>query len=102
MILYQIVSAPYFREQRKTNTFLEVSTIINLTTLYFAFAINHASLIQPYILSGADGRPVVLINKLRYHIRQDIHKGFRDHAFNRFVSDLIPLNRTLRDVREPW
>ncbi|KAJ8721939.1 hypothetical protein PYW08_004341 [Mythimna loreyi] len=51
---------------------------------------------------GADGTPVVLEDTLRYYIRQDIRKGWKDHAFNRFVSDLIPVNRTLMDVREPW
>ncbi|KAH9635993.1 hypothetical protein HF086_005845 [Spodoptera exigua] len=53
---------------------------------------------------GADGRPVILndIYTLRYYIRHDIHKGWRDHAFNRFVSDLIPINRTLADPRGQW
>ncbi|XP_026734834.1 putative polypeptide N-acetylgalactosaminyltransferase 9 isoform X2 [Trichoplusia ni] len=51
---------------------------------------------------GGDGRPVVLENNLRYYIRQEIHKGWRDHAFNKFVSDLIPVNRTLLDPRDPW
>nr|XP_049694323.1 putative polypeptide N-acetylgalactosaminyltransferase 9 [Helicoverpa armigera] len=51
---------------------------------------------------GVDGTPVYLVDDLRYYLRQDIHKGWRDHAFNRFVSDLIPVNRSLMDVRDPW
>ncbi|CAH0691727.1 unnamed protein product [Spodoptera exigua] len=56
------------------------------------------------VRAGADGRPVILndIYTLRYYIRHDIHKGWRDHAFNRFVSDLIPINRTLADPRGQW
>ncbi|XP_050556323.1 putative polypeptide N-acetylgalactosaminyltransferase 9 isoform X2 [Spodoptera frugiperda] len=51
---------------------------------------------------GAEGKPVILNDQLRYYIRQDIHKGWRDYGFNSFVSDLIPINRTLADPRGEW
>ncbi|CAH1638095.1 unnamed protein product [Spodoptera littoralis] len=51
---------------------------------------------------GANGRPVILNDHLRYYIRQEIYKGWRDQGFNSFVSDLIPTNRTLADPRGDW
>ena len=33
-------------------------------------------------------------------IRTVIRKGWRDNAFNQFVSDLIPIDRRLPDLRD--
>ncbi|XP_037294372.1 putative polypeptide N-acetylgalactosaminyltransferase 9 [Manduca sexta] len=51
---------------------------------------------------GIDGRPVILEKDLRTYIKQLISKGWREHAFNEFVSDLIPMNRSLMDPRDEW
>ncbi|XP_059053549.1 putative polypeptide N-acetylgalactosaminyltransferase 9 [Achroia grisella] len=51
---------------------------------------------------GINGTPVILEGYSRYSLKAVINKGWRDHAFNQFVSDLIPLNRTLPDPRDKW
>ncbi|KAM3962661.1 putative polypeptide N-acetylgalactosaminyltransferase 9 [Aphomia sociella] len=51
---------------------------------------------------GANGTPVILETNSRHYLTALINKGWLDHAFNQFVSDLIPLNRTLPDYRDEW
>ncbi|XP_072948675.1 putative polypeptide N-acetylgalactosaminyltransferase 9 [Epargyreus clarus] len=49
---------------------------------------------------GMEGKPVVIEEKVRGTVKLLIKKGWEDHALNQFVSDLIPMNRTLPDVRD--
>lgn len=49
---------------------------------------------------GSNGTAVILKYNIKGSIRALVSKGWEDHAFNEFVSDLIPLNRTLADVRD--
>lgn len=51
---------------------------------------------------GVDGRPVILENDLRIYVRELIRKGWKEHAFNEFVSSLIPVTRALLDPRDEW
>lgn len=39
--------------------------------------------------------------KLTDEQRKDYDKGWGDNAFNRYVSDMISLHRSLPDVRDP-
>lgn len=49
---------------------------------------------------GELGRPVVLKN-LTKEQQQLVNVGWENNAFNQYVSDIISLNRTLPDVRDP-
>lgn len=49
---------------------------------------------------GEMGRPVVLRN-LTKDQQQLVSVGWENNAFNQYISDLISLNRTLPDVRDP-
>lgn len=51
-----------------------------------------------------NGKPVFMIDnkEIPNSLLWTIRKGWHEHAFNEFVSDLIPLNRSLNDVREEW
>ncbi|CAB3261270.1 unnamed protein product [Arctia plantaginis] len=51
---------------------------------------------------GVDGRPVLLQSNLRYDIKQKVRIGWKLYHFNSFVSDLIPVNRSLPDWRDKW
>ncbi|KAL0883328.1 hypothetical protein ABMA27_016736 [Loxostege sticticalis] len=51
---------------------------------------------------GVDGKPVLLNTELKSYLRNQVQRGWKNHAFNQFVSDLIPLNRSLLDVRDDW
>lgn len=51
-----------------------------------------------------NGKPIFLAEdkEIPMNLLWYIRKGWQEHAFNEFVSDLIPLNRTLQDVRDEW
>ncbi|CAH0398450.1 unnamed protein product [Chilo suppressalis] len=51
---------------------------------------------------GSNGNGVYLNTDIRKSLKYLIQKGWKNHAFNQFVSDLIPLNRSLLDVRDDW
>ncbi|KAF9797425.1 hypothetical protein SFRURICE_005901 [Spodoptera frugiperda] len=55
---------------------------------------------------GAEGKPVILNDQLRYYIRQDIHKGWREHGFNSFTqnfsSDLPKATVIICFYNEAW
>ncbi|CAF4902806.1 unnamed protein product [Pieris macdunnoughi] len=51
---------------------------------------------------GTNGSPVDLEDNIRGHIRIMIRQGWKDYSFNQYVSDLIPINRTLLDYRDEW
>ncbi|XP_013183210.2 putative polypeptide N-acetylgalactosaminyltransferase 9 [Amyelois transitella] len=53
-------------------------------------------------LPGENGTAVLLQNDLKNYIRVRVKQGWRNHAFNQFVSDIVPLNRSLPDVRDDW
>lgn len=50
---------------------------------------------------GANGQRVDL-PKVSAEIKKRIDRGWKNHQFNEFVSDLIPLNRTLPDPRDEY
>lgn len=54
--------------------------------------------------SGMNGKPVFLAEEteIPMNLLWYIRRGWQKYAFNDFVSDLIPLNRTLPDVRDEW
>ncbi|XP_063535968.1 putative polypeptide N-acetylgalactosaminyltransferase 9 [Cydia strobilella] len=49
---------------------------------------------------GKNGTPVRIKDKIKGSIRALVAKGWEDHAFNEFVSEVIPVNRSLPDVRD--
>ncbi|KAI5635030.1 glycosyl transferase family 2 domain-containing protein [Phthorimaea operculella] len=51
---------------------------------------------------GKNGEPVFLHFDVKNPLRAMIQQGWRDHAFNEFVSDIIPINRSLPDYRDEW
>ncbi|KAL4707826.1 hypothetical protein ACJJTC_001772 [Scirpophaga incertulas] len=64
---------------------------------------NRMSMIKSYdIPPGVNGKPVLLNSRIKQSVKQLVRKGWTTHAFNEFVSDLIPLNRSLPDVRDDW
>ncbi|KAL3832574.1 hypothetical protein ACJMK2_024207 [Sinanodonta woodiana] len=60
---------------------------------------------NPQINPGAPGemgKPVIIDRtKLSPQERDKFEAGFRKHAFNQYVSDMISLHRSLPDVRDP-
>ncbi|CAH0715712.1 unnamed protein product, partial [Brenthis ino] len=51
-------------------------------------------------LNGYLGKPVYMQDVVKGMIKTSIRKGWQDNAFNQFVSDLIPFDRMLPDVRD--
>ena len=49
---------------------------------------------------GEDGKPVVLPKNLTAEQQKLVDKGWKDNAFNQYVSDMISPHRTLPDVRD--
>ena len=49
---------------------------------------------------GEDGKPVVLPKTLTAEKQKLVDKGWKDNAFNQYVSDMISPHRTLPDVRD--
>lgn len=56
--------------------------------------------LQSCYFIGANGTAVILLDKLTNYVNMVVNQGWEDHAFNVFVSDLIPLNRSLPDLRD--
>lgn len=51
---------------------------------------------------GEMGKPVIVDKtKLTKEQVEDFDKGWRDNAFNRYISDMISLHRSLPDIRDP-
>lgn len=48
------------------------------------------------------GEPVILPNNLTPEMAALVDQGWKDHAFNEYVSDLISVHRSLPDNRDPW
>lgn len=51
--------------------------------------------------TGQLGKAVHLPRHLTPAVKKLVDKGWQDNAFNQYVSDLIPIQRTLPDVRDP-
>lgn len=50
---------------------------------------------------GELGQPVSLPKDLSPLVKKKVDKGWLDNAFNQYISDLISVNRSLPDVRDP-
>ncbi|KAH7645656.1 putative polypeptide n-acetylgalactosaminyltransferase 9 [Dermatophagoides farinae] len=50
---------------------------------------------------GENGRPVILPKNVSKEIQKLIDQGWKDNAFNQYISDLMSLHRSLPDVRDP-
>lgn len=48
------------------------------------------------------GGPVILPNNLTPDVKALVEQGWKDHAFNEYVSNLISIRRSLPDNRDPW
>ncbi|XP_026492247.2 putative polypeptide N-acetylgalactosaminyltransferase 9 [Vanessa tameamea] len=55
-----------------------------------------------YEIPGMLGNAVHVKDNVKGTMRMLIEKGWEDNAFNQFVSDLIPVDRTLPDLRNEW
>lgn len=53
-------------------------------------------------ISGSFGKAVHTKGNIKGTIRLQIEKGWQDNAFNQFISDVIPVDRTLPDFRNEW
>lgn len=51
---------------------------------------------------GEMGKAVNLPNHLIPEVKALVEKGWKDHAFNQYVSDLISVHRSLPDKRDSW
>ncbi|CAH2096412.1 unnamed protein product [Euphydryas editha] len=51
---------------------------------------------------GNFGKPVHTKDNIKGTIRMLVEKGWQDNAFNQFISDMIPVDRTLPDFRNEW
>ncbi|XP_050351164.1 putative polypeptide N-acetylgalactosaminyltransferase 9 [Nymphalis io] len=51
---------------------------------------------------GVLGSAVHVKDNIKGTMRMLIEKGWEDNAFNQFISDLIPVDRTLPDLRNEW
>ncbi|CAB3261271.1 unnamed protein product [Arctia plantaginis] len=51
---------------------------------------------------GINGKGVQLRSDLGYEIRRKLKEGWEKYKFNEFVSNLIPVNRSLVDQRDEW
>lgn len=51
---------------------------------------------------GELGEAVILPKDIPIEIKKLIDKGFRDHSFNQYLSDIISVNRTLKDKRTEY
>jgi hypothetical protein len=48
---------------------------------------------------GSSGAGVVLPSQLPENIQQLVNEGWKSHGFNQYVSDIIPIDRKLDDLR---
>ncbi|RWS15857.1 putative polypeptide N-acetylgalactosaminyltransferase 9-like protein, partial [Dinothrombium tinctorium] len=51
--------------------------------------------------AGEMGKPVILPKNLSSAVQTLVSQGWTDNAFNQYVSDMISVNRSLPDVRDP-
>ncbi|KAK4324525.1 hypothetical protein Pmani_004838 [Petrolisthes manimaculis] len=61
-------------------------------------------LLPPHEPSGPGemGKPVVLPKDLDPAIKKKVDEGWKNNAFNQYVSDMISVHRTLPDPRDEW
>lgn len=67
-------------------------------TKFDLMAENHRRLLN-LTNPGDMGAAVVLPEKLPDEVKKLIEKGWKDYTINQFVSDLVPLRRSLPDIR---
>lgn len=53
-------------------------------------------------LYGEMGKPVVLPANLTAGVQKLVDDGWKNNAFNQYVSDLVSVHRTLPDPRDEW
>lgn len=51
---------------------------------------------------GEMGKPVVLPKDLDPEVKKKVDEGWKNNAFNQYVSDMISVHRTLPDPRDEW
>lgn len=51
---------------------------------------------------GEMGKPVVLPKELDPEVKKKVDEGWKNNAFNQYVSDMISVHRTLPDPRDEW
>lgn len=84
IIIYASHRFSFEREKEKTNT-ISVIPVTPETNQY-----------------GKMGEAVHLPVNLSDEVKSLIDKGWKDNAFNQYVSDLISLHRSLPDPRDAW
>lgn len=55
-----------------------------------------------HAIVGESGSAVVLPKNISDNIKKLVDQGFKDHSFNQYVSDIISVNRTLKDGRTDY
>lgn len=55
-----------------------------------------------YKYPGEMGSAVHLPSKLSESVRKLVLQGWQENKFNKYVSDIIPLNRSLPDIQDKW
>lgn len=48
------------------------------------------------------GKPVVLPKDMDPEVKKKVDEGWKNNAFNQYVSDMISVHRTLPDPRDEW
>ncbi|KAK9887746.1 hypothetical protein WA026_000060 [Henosepilachna vigintioctopunctata] len=59
-------------------------------------------LLPPQNLAGEMGKPVILPNNLSKDVKAMVDLGWKNNAFNQYVSDMISVRRSLPDPRDEW
>lgn len=59
-------------------------------------------LLPPQDLAGEMGKPVILPTNLSKDVKAMVDLGWKNNAFNQYVSDMISVHRSLPDPRDEW
>ncbi|XP_045476113.1 putative polypeptide N-acetylgalactosaminyltransferase 9 isoform X2 [Harmonia axyridis] len=59
-------------------------------------------LLPPQNMAGEMGKPVVLPANLSKDVKAMVDLGWKNNAFNQYVSDMISVHRSLPDPRDEW
>lgn len=59
-------------------------------------------LLPPQNAAGEMGKPVVLPANLSKEVQAMVDAGWKNNAFNQYVSDMISVHRSLPDPRDEW